>query len=485
MANCIRCGREMPRLSWGNTTNMCPGCRASLQTAPANVPAVAKARTIPLSVKWPPVTTTLVAINILVFLAMIARGISITEPTTDQLLRWGANFGPLSLGPQPWRILSSNYLHIGILHIFFNMWCLLDLGRLAERVFGRVTFFLIYTASGIAGSLASLWWHPMVIGAGASGAIFGLAGALIAALYLGHLPIPKVAIQRTLKSLLLFAGYNLFFGAAVSGIDNSAHIGGLVGGLLLGAALARHLMVPAEERNRWRNVLFAASALVLVGCTISVRAHSGYVVTVNRAMDDMQQNRAAAAVKELEPVARKDPNNQIVLGVLAEAYIRAGNYPQAETTLNQVLNLDPKSASARSDLGWVYLKTGRFPQAYDIFTKLVADNPKDDDSEEMLGNALEGLHREDEAIAAYQKALSLNSKNNDARISLGIAFLRTGQIDSAISMLEDAAHRDPKSADAQRALARAYQKQGNRAGAMAALQRAAELEQNSSSQPTK
>ena len=485
MANCIRCGRELPRFSWGDATNVCRECRSSLQTVPANVPAVATARAIPLSAKWPPVTTTLVAINVLVFLAMLARGISITEPTTGQLLQWGADFGPLSLGSQPWRILTSNYLHIGILHIFFNMWCLLDLGRLAERVFGRVTFFLIYTASGIAGSLASLWWHPMVIGAGASGAIFGLAGALIAALYLGHLPIPKVAIQRTLKSLLLFAGYNLFFGAAISRIDNSAHIGGLIGGLLLGAALAKHLMVPAEERNLWRNVLFSATALVLVGCTISVRAHSGYVIPLNRAMDDMRHNRSTAAVNELEPVARKQPNNKLVSGVLAEAYIRAENYSQAEATLKHVLTLAPDDTAARTDLGWVYLKTNRFAQAYDIFTRLVAENPKDSDSQEMLGNALEGLHRETDAIVAYQKALSLNSDNNDARISLGTTLLRTGQLDSAITTLEDAAERDPKSADAQRALAAAYQKQGNNAGALAALQRAAELEQKNSPQPTK
>ena len=107
-------------------------------------------------------------------------------------------------------MLTSNYLHIGFLHILFNMWCLWDLGNLAERIFDRWTYVLTYTMCGLAGSLASLWWHPLVVGAGASGAIFGLAGALIAALYLGHLPIPKQAVQRTLRSLVIFAGYNLF-----------------------------------------------------------------------------------------------------------------------------------------------------------------------------------------------------------------------------------------------------------------------------------
>jgi len=129
-------------------------------------------------------TTLLVGINVTVFVLMVLTGVSPLTPTTPQLLRWGANWGPLSLGSQAWRMLTSNYVHGGLIHIFFNMWCLLNLGAVAERVFDRWTYVLIYTASGLAGSLASLWWHPMVVGVGASGAIFGMAAALIAALYL-------------------------------------------------------------------------------------------------------------------------------------------------------------------------------------------------------------------------------------------------------------------------------------------------------------
>ncbi len=177
-------------------------------------------------------------------------------------MKWGANFAALSLGPQPWRILASNYVHIGIIHIFFNMWCLWNLGRLAERIFDRWTYLLVYTASGIGGSLVSLWWHPQGIGAGASGAIFGLAGALIAVLYLGKLPISKDALKPTLKSLISFAAYNLFFGL-VPGIDNSAHLGGLATGLGLGAVLAKSYSEPAESRARWRNYALVGTALLL------------------------------------------------------------------------------------------------------------------------------------------------------------------------------------------------------------------------------
>jgi rhomboid protease GluP len=222
-----------------------------------------------------PITTTLIGMNVAVFVAMALTGVSPVSPTSVELVKWGANWGPLSLGAEPWRMLASNYVHVGFLHILLNMWCLWNLGLLAERVFDPWTYVLIYTACGLAGSLGSLWWHPMSVGAGASGAIFGLAGALIAALYLGHLPIPRQAMQGTLKSLLTFAGYNLFFGAVARGIDNSAHIGGLLAGLALGAVLAKHLTAPPEVRDGWRRAVFVAAGVVLVLAFMLVKRVSG------------------------------------------------------------------------------------------------------------------------------------------------------------------------------------------------------------------
>jgi rhomboid protease GluP len=227
-----------------------------------------------------PITTTLVGMNVAVYVVMVLTGVSPVTPTLQQLVKWGANFGPLSLGTEPWRMLASNYVHGGIIHIALNMWCLWNLGFLAERVFDPWTYVLTYTFCGLAGSLASLWRHPIEVGVGASGAIFGLAGALIAALYLGHLPISKQAIQGTLKSLLIFAGYNLFFGEAIrvvgnSIIDNSAHIGGLLAGLALGAVLAKHLVAPPEVRDGWRRGVFLASAVLLVLVFVLVKRSTG------------------------------------------------------------------------------------------------------------------------------------------------------------------------------------------------------------------
>jgi membrane associated rhomboid family serine protease len=275
MSNCVSCGRELPGFPVGTGSDLCADCRAAALARQMSSSTESPSSRLVAVRSGAPVTTALVGINLAVFGAMVLAGVSPLSPTAQQLLRWGADFGPLSLRAEPWRILTSNYLHVGIIHVFFDMWCLWNLGFLAERVLDRWTHVLTYSACGLAGSLASLWWHPLVIGAGASGAIFGLAGALIAVLYLGHLPIPRAALRGTLKSLLAFAGYNLFFGAVGAGIDNSAHIGGLFTGLALGAAMSKHLTVGEELRARWRWYVFVVTAIILLLAYGYIKQHGG------------------------------------------------------------------------------------------------------------------------------------------------------------------------------------------------------------------
>jgi len=269
---CRSCGRELPKFSFGEASDVCSDCKTQQNVSnPGQLqPSTSEPSRIAVRRRSFPVTKTLVGINCAVFALMTLTGASPVEPSINALIKWGADYGPLALTSQPWRMLTSNYVHIGIIHIALNMWCLWNLGFLAEVIFDRWTYILTYTACGIAGSLASLWWHPVSVGACASGAIFGLAGALIAALYLGNLPIPKAALKGTIKSLLTFAGYNLLFGAIGSFIDNSAHIGGLLMGLAIGAAMAPHL-TNAEERSRWRVFIFGIVALLLFVGTQHVR----------------------------------------------------------------------------------------------------------------------------------------------------------------------------------------------------------------------
>ena len=297
MPSCVRCSRELSSSS-GETT-LCRDCRADVglgvpSNEPASRPPVRNGQPFLL-------TQVIVGINVLVFLAMVLSGVSPMSPTRLQLGTWGATFAPLSLGSQPWRMLASNYVHIGVIHIFFNMWCLWNLGRLAERIFDRWTYLLVYTASGIAGSLASLWWHPQGIGAGASGAIFGLAGGLIAVLYLGKLPMAKEALKPTLKSLVTFAAYNLFFGL-VPGIDNAAHLGGLAAGLALGAILAGSVTGSPEIRARWRNYALVGTTLLLFAGYSYLKQKSGSTPTLNS-----RQNNLSSRLERSEASAMEGP----------------------------------------------------------------------------------------------------------------------------------------------------------------------------------
>jgi membrane associated rhomboid family serine protease len=222
---------------------------------------------------WATFTHALVAINVMVFIAMGASGMSLSNPDPRQLVGWGANFGPLTLSGEWWRLITYNFLHGGFLHIAFNMWCLWDLGALAESLYGTWTFGALYMICGVAGGLMSVGWNPVNLSVGASGAIFGLAGALIAGYYLGEFSIPRPLIQLQLRSLLIFVGYNVVFGLFTGYTDNAAHFGGLLAGLLCGALIARFAPSPQDVFSRM--AILGLAVLILAGTTVALERSRG------------------------------------------------------------------------------------------------------------------------------------------------------------------------------------------------------------------
>lgn len=225
-------------------------------------------------------TQVLFGINVAVYLAMALASGSVVDFPSETAVRFGANFGPYTLSGEWWRLVTYMFLHGGILHIAFNMWCLWDLGALSESLYGRWTYAAIYFITGIGGGLGSIIWNPGAFTVGASGAIFGLAGALIASFYLGEFSLPRVAIGGTLRSLVVFAIFNLFFGGLFGGIDNACHVGGLVSGLALGAVIAK--IAPHDEHASRRIVLFLISAVVLAGCAAALALHYGLPLRIGR-----------------------------------------------------------------------------------------------------------------------------------------------------------------------------------------------------------
>jgi rhomboid protease GluP len=186
------------------------------------------------------ITITLIAINTLVFLAMVTTGISFTQPTALDVATWGGDFGPLTLGAhQYWRLFTSCFLHFGIIHIAFNMYVLYQIGPFIEITFGRLRYLVIYLFAGLAGSVVSVLVHPMSVGAGASGAIFGLYGAVFGFLLIQRRTLNPVVIKSIGKSAGIFILYNVVYGTISRTTDLSAHFGGLVAGFLIGMLLVR------------------------------------------------------------------------------------------------------------------------------------------------------------------------------------------------------------------------------------------------------
>src|SRR5205807_4337580 len=125
----------------GDTQEYCSQCQAKIQEQQRQMASTQLVGRFPI-------TTGLIAINVLVFLAMVLRGVSLWNPSGRQLVDWGALYGPFTLNEQWWRLLSSMFLHVGVVHLALNMWCLWSLGLLAESLLGRWTFLASYLATG-------------------------------------------------------------------------------------------------------------------------------------------------------------------------------------------------------------------------------------------------------------------------------------------------------------------------------------------------
>lgn len=193
------------------------------------------------------VVPVLVAINVAVFIAMCLNGVNIFKPDAEAVLSWGSNYGPLTSSGQWWRLVTNTFVHFGILHIAFNMWALYASGRTVERLFGSVRFMLLYLFAGIAASMVSLLWHSDVNSAGASGAIFGVFGGMLAFVLNKRNEVPQSVMIEQRNSTIGFAAYSLFYGVAHAGVDNAAHVGGLAAGLAMGFVLARPLTAGARR----------------------------------------------------------------------------------------------------------------------------------------------------------------------------------------------------------------------------------------------
>lgn len=334
---------------------------------------------LPLS--RPIVTWILLAIILVVFAAETLAGGS---TNIEVLVRMGAKVTPLIADGEYWRLLTSMFLHIGIMHLAFNAYALVILGTELERLYGPGRFLAIYLFSGLFGSLASYAFNDS-LAAGASGAIFGLIGAL-AAFFLAHRERLGSYGRSRLANIAFLVAINLFFGFTQPGIDNLAHIGGLLSGLALGWALApQYQLDPVRLEVRDRNQVrrywpaLAVAAVALVGGTAlatlfhqdSARSH------LFRGQQAIEREAWAEAAAEFEQALEGDPDlaDATTYFYLGLAYNYLGELEKAAEAYESALDLDARHSPALWNLALTYLDLGRYLRSRSLFEAYRELNP--------------------------------------------------------------------------------------------------------------
>lgn len=235
-------------------------------------------------------TPVIVYLNILIFVLMVLNGVHPIMPTVESLITWGGNLRGITLDGQQWRLLTSVFLHGGLLHLLFNMYALLYIGGLLETKFGKTRYLFAYIITGLFASIASISFYDNIVSVGASGAIFGMYGLFLALLTLKGLNIPKESRKNLITSILFFIGYNLFYGFAKEGIDNAAHIGGLISGFIIGFAFYPSFKEPKYSKP----ISFGIAIILLITVLIIPKVVSNKFGEFNAAMAEFSKNEEKA-----------------------------------------------------------------------------------------------------------------------------------------------------------------------------------------------
>lgn len=299
-----------------------------------------------------PVTLALLAVNITVFAVMLVHGASLWHGSTGVQLAWGANFGPATQDGQWWRLASALFLHFGVLHLALNMWALWDVGRLVERLLGWPRFVTLYLCSGVVGNLLSLVVQGnQAVSGGASGAIFSLYGALLVLLWRERRQVDRREFRWLFGAAAAFTVISLVMGLLLPGIDNAAHIGGLLSGALLGRMLA--LPWPHAGRRtpnaRWWSAGLWTLAVVTLATHIPAPTYRmGEELRAQAAIQQFLKDdrRISSRWDSILEAARRDglPFDQLAGRIDADV---TADYQRALEQLS-ALNLDAAAPSAQA-----------------------------------------------------------------------------------------------------------------------------------------
>jgi len=479
--NCEVCGKDFDRQSESTAASKCPDCTAkNVLSAPAPTKrnasredaAAFAAEMNRIAPSHPVITWTIIAICSAVFVVEILKGAGFDTMSPDLAIRLGADYGPLTMSGQWWRLFTSMFLHFGFFHLALNMWCLWALGSLAERLMGRAAYLVLYIGTGLCGGLLSLAVHPQLVGAGASGAVFGISGGLITYLALKKAPLSFDRVKKQLTSLGIFLAYNFIY-SLKPGVDMMAHAGGLVSGLAIAAALPRFLIVPGAEitpapiaenssvNKRITQVAIACAIVILLGAFVTHRlqADSMYVLS---SLSQIDAGKSAGVIPTLEKIVVRQPNSSLAHFALGCAYVRVNQIAGAVRELSLADGLQPGDPLTEQELGAAYLSQNDFAKGITYFQETLAKQPKNNSAHIGLGASLFGNGQYQEAVTEAQTVLSTAPNDSNAHSILGQAELRLGQNDDGLHEIETALKLDPGNTELRALLVRAYSTTGHK-----------------------
>ncbi len=358
---------------------------------------------------WPVVTYVILALNFLIFLLMTLAGGS---KNVDILLDFGAAYGPFLRHGEYWRLVMPMFLHIGWLHLLVNSYALYVLGPILERVYGAGRFALLYVLMGMGGALLSMTRSPSV-SAGASGAIMGIAGAMLVSGFV-HREMYTPRWRRALWTVIVpFVVITLAMGYRIPNIDNWGHIGGLASGMILA------LLIPPPGRDaaavfsgeRPSQAIVAIPIIIVALAMAATADHYGGTRGMVRLLQDGLRAQAARqpeqALARFREAARRAPQDDRPHALMGQLFLQMKRPDDAVREFKETLRLNPGSQEAQLGLGFAYQMKGDLANARPLLEKALGKNSNSAESQEILADLYAAQKQYSEAVAHYEQALRI------------------------------------------------------------------------------
>jgi membrane associated rhomboid family serine protease len=329
-------------------------------------------------------TPGLIILNVLVFFVMILNGISPLNPDLSSIIPWGVKYSIVILeNGEWWRFVTGMFIHAGLLHLVINMAGLWFLGNITERLYGSVTFTLIYLVSGLSGNVISLFLNTIGISAGSSGAIMGILGALIPVMLNRKILLPRRLVRQVLILLVVATGITFVFGFFVDFVDNAVHFGGFAIGVGIGYILqyisrkGTGTDTREEKRNKYMSIGgigLVIFILGIIGGTFLIKP----LVPLLEIMEYMQKQEygnALEVVRENPEILKEIPEGNkleaIIFGNAGWEKYLAGDFAGCIELSEKAYELDPVMALyARYNIALCYLRLGRIEKSKELYREL-------------------------------------------------------------------------------------------------------------------